>query len=94
MAKAVFNGVTLAESDAGIVVEGNYYFPPETVNRQYLQASPTQTTCFWKGRASYYHVVVDGQIKHDAAWFYPDPKPAAEHIRGYVAFWRGVTVQR
>ncbi len=93
MARAIWNAAILAESDAGIAVEGNYYFPPEAVDRQYLTESSTQTTCAWKGRASYYDVVVDGQVNRDAAWYYPNPKPEAERIKSYVAFWRGVQVE-
>ncbi len=91
--KAVWNDVTLAESDATIEVEGNEYFPPDTIKRQYLQATATHTTCPWKGLASYYTVVVAGKTNSDAAWFYPDPKPAAAEIKDYVAFWKGVRVQ-
>ena len=91
--KAVWNGVTLAESDKTIVVEGNHYFPPDAVKRELLQPSPTHTTCHWKGEASYYTVAIDGQTNKDAAWFYPSPKPAAAEIKDYVAFWHGVKVQ-
>jgi len=91
--KAVWNDVTLAESDATIEVEGNQYFPPDAVKHQYLQETPTHTTCAWKGLASYYAVTVDGKTNPDAAWFYPDPKPAAVEIKDYVAFWKGVQVQ-
>ena len=75
--KAVWNGVTLAESDKTIVVEGNHYFPPDAVNRELFQPSETRTICSWKGEASYYSVAVDGTTNRDAAWFYPSPKPAA-----------------
>jgi uncharacterized protein (DUF427 family) len=91
--KAVWNGVTLAESEKTIVVEGNHYFPPDAVKRELLQPSATHTTCHWKGEASYYTVAVDGQTNPDAAWFYPSPKPAAAEIKDYVAFWHGVKVQ-
>lgn len=91
--QATWNGVILAESDATIVVEGNHYFPPESVRREYLQESGTHTTCFWKGIASYYSVVVDGNINKDVAWYYPQPKDAAREITNYVAFWRGVAVR-
>ncbi len=94
MAKAVWEGVVLAESDAGIVVEGNYYFPPESVNQDYLQESATHTRCPWKGIASYYNVVANGATNEDAAWYYPSPSPAAKNIQGHIAFWRGVTVER
>ena len=90
--KAVWNGVTLAESDDTIVVEGNHYFPSESLHRVYFADSNTHTTCSWKGEASYYHVVVEGKENQDAAWFYPDPKDAASQIKDYVAFWKGVEV--
>jgi len=90
--KAVWNGVTLAESNGTIVVEGNHYFPPDSVHREYLEDSTTHTTCSWKGEASYYHVVVSGKENADAAWFYPSPKDAAQQIKDYVAFWKGVDV--
>ena len=93
MAKAVWNGTVLAESDRCVLVEGNRYFPPDAVNRVYLRASATHTICGWKGVASYYDVVVDGETNHDAAWYYPDPKAAAGEIKDHVAFWRGVTVE-
>lgn len=92
MARAIWNGVVLAESDQTIVVEGNHYFPPEAISRQYFKDSNTHTTCPWKGAASYYTVEVDGQTNRDAAWYYPNPKPAAGQIKDYVAFWRGVRV--
>lgn len=91
--KAIWNGTIFAESNNTIVVEGNHYFPPESVNRDYLQESSTHTTCPWKGLASYYSVVVDGQANRDASWYYPNPKPAAAQIKDYVAFWRGVKVE-
>ncbi|XFA74056.1 DUF427 domain-containing protein [Thermosynechococcaceae cyanobacterium Okahandja] len=94
MATATWNNVILAESDRYEVVEGNVYFPPEALHQEYFQPSDTHTVCGWKGTASYYHVVVNGQINRDAAWYYPDPKPAAANIKGYVAFWRGVKVER
>lgn len=92
MVKAIWNGVMLAESEETIVVEGNHYFPPESVNREYLRESKTHTTCPWKGRASYYDIVVKEKVNKDAAWYYPEPKPAAKHITGYVAFWKGVEI--
>ncbi len=92
MPKATWNGAVIAESDQTEVVEGNHYFPPDSVNSQYLQASDTQTVCGWKGTASYRNVVVDGNVNEDAAWFYPDPKPEAANINGYYAFWKGVEV--
>ena len=90
--KATFNGRTIAESDATRVVEGNHYFPPDAVHREFFQASATHTTCPWKGLASYETVVVDGKEARDAAWFYPEPKAAAAEIAGYYAFWKGVQV--
>jgi uncharacterized protein (DUF427 family) len=93
MARASWNGAVIAESDRCEIVEGNHYFPPEAVRRDALRESTTHTTCGWKGIASYYDVVVAGKTNKDAAWHYPDPKPAAQNITGYVAFWRGVTVE-
>jgi uncharacterized protein (DUF427 family) len=93
MVKAMWRGIVLAESDKTIVVEGNHYFPPESVTRDYLKQSKTHTTCPWKGTASYYDIVVEGEVNKDAAWYYPEPKPAAEQIRGYVAFWKGIKVE-
>ncbi len=94
MPKAVWNGAVIAESDKCQVVEGNYYFPPDAINRQYFQDSNTHTTCPWKGVASYYSIQVDGQVNKDAAWYYPATKDKAKHIEGYVAFWKGVKVER
>jgi uncharacterized protein (DUF427 family) len=91
--KATWNSAVLAESDKTIVIEGNHYFPPDTINRQYFQDSSTHTTCPWKGEASYYDVLVNGQVNKDAAWYYPEPKPAANEIKDRVAFWRGVKVE-
>ena len=93
MATASWNGTVIARSDATRVVEGNHYFPPESVDRRYLRASDTHTVCSWKGTASYHDVVVDGQVNKDAAWYYPEPKPAAAEIAGYIAFWREVQVE-
>lgn len=94
MARAMWKGAILAESDRYEFVEGNVYFPPETVNMEYFQPSETHTICPWKGTASYYSVVVDGEVNKDAAWYYPDPKPAAANIRDHIAFWRGVIVEK
>lgn len=94
MARARWNGRTIAESDVFEVVEGNVYFPPGSVDPAYLKPSATTTVCGWKGTASYYTLVVDGRENPDAAWYYPDPKDAAKQIAGHVAFWRGVTVER
>ena len=93
MAKAVWNGVTLAESDKVETIEGNVYFPDEAVKREFFRPSSTTSSCTWKGQARYYTVVVDGQENPDAAWYYPETKPAAKDIAGYVAFWRGVKVE-
>jgi uncharacterized protein (DUF427 family) len=91
--KAKWNNALLAESDHTIVIEGNHYFPPDSMGKEYFQQSNTHTICPWKGEASYFNVVVDGQMNKDAAWYYPDPKAAAAEIRNYVAFWRGVKVE-
>lgn len=93
MPKAIWNGVVLAESDQCIIVEGNQYFPPDTIKRQYFKQSHTHSTCPWKGEASYYDIEVNGQVNKDAAWYYPSPKEAAQHVSGYVAFWKGVRVE-
>jgi uncharacterized protein (DUF427 family) len=90
--KATWRGATLAESEQTIVVEGNHYFPPDSIDRAHFAESKTHTTCGWKGEASCYDVVVDGAVNKDAAWFYPDPKPAAANVKSYVAFWKGVQV--
>jgi len=90
--KAVWNGVTVAESDDTVVGEGNHYFPIDSVRGDVLQPSTTQTTCPWKGQASYYSLAVDDRVNQDAAWYYPEPKAEAEQIRGRVAFWKGVEV--
>lgn len=90
--KATWENQTLAESNQTIVVEGNHYFPPESIKPESFRASDTHTTCPWKGLASYYHVQVGEKINKDAAWFYPEPKDAAKSIKNYVAFWRGVKV--
>lgn len=95
MPRAVWKGVVLAEAAPESVerVEGNVYFPPEAVHREYLRDSDDHTTCPWKGTASYYDVVVNGETNPGAAWYYPDPMPAAEHVRNRIAFWRGVRVE-
>jgi uncharacterized protein (DUF427 family) len=92
MTRATWNGATIAESSDTVVVEGNHYFPRDAVDSSYLRASDTHTTCSWKGVASYFDVVVDGQVNKDAAWYYPDPKAAAASIRNRIAFWRGVGI--
>ena len=91
--KAIWNGTVLAESDKTIVVEGNHYFPPESLKKEFFQGSDTHTTCGWKGIASYYNVVVNGEVNKDAAWYYPDPKEAAGQIKNYIGFWKGVKVE-
>ena len=90
--QAIWNDTVLAESDNTVVVEGNHYFPPESVNETFFAASDHQTTCPWKGRASYYDVVVGGERNENAAWYYPAPKEKASHIKDHVAFWNGVRV--
>lgn len=90
--KAIWNGQVIAESDETKVVEGNHYFPADSVKKDYLRDSELHSVCPWKGTASYYHLDVDGKINADAAWFYPEASVAAKKIEGYVAFWRGVEV--
>ena len=92
--RAVWNGQVLAESDKTVVVEGNHYFPPDAVRREFFTSSDTHTTCPWKGLASYYTVQVNGESNPDAAWYYPDPKPAARNVKHHTAFWRGVEVTK
>jgi len=94
MPKATWNEAVLAKSDTFETVEGNIYFPPDSLNREFFQESDTHTVCGWKGTASYYHVEVAGEVNQDAAWYYPSPKEAARNIEGYIAFWRGVKVER
>ncbi|MEM6446194.1 MAG: DUF427 domain-containing protein [Cyanobacteria bacterium J06642_2] len=93
MPKATWNGAVLAESDACEVVEGNQYFPPAAINREYFKPSSTHTNCPWKGTASYYTLEVNGKSNPDAAWYYPEPKSAASNIKDYIAFWKGVAVE-
>ncbi|MGL5876117.1 MAG: DUF427 domain-containing protein [Xenococcaceae cyanobacterium] len=93
MPKAIWNGKVLAESDRCEVVEGNQYFPSDSINKEYFKDSSTHTSCPWKGQASYYTIEVDGKENKDAAWYYPQAKDAAKNIEGYVAFWKGVTVE-
>jgi uncharacterized protein (DUF427 family) len=93
MAKAVWNGIVIAESKQTKVIEGNHYFPPDSVNHQFLRESSKHTVCPWKGVASYYTVEVNGQQITDGAWFYPAPKDAASDIADHIAFWRGVRVE-
>ena len=91
--KAIWNGAVLAESDDTVVVEGNHYFPPDSISREHFRESETNTVCPWKGTASYYDVVVGDDVNRDAAWYYPQPKDAALQIKDRVAFWRGVRVE-
>ena len=93
MPKAVWKGVVIAESNATVVVEGNQYFPPDSLHREYLKPSKTTSQCPWKGLASYYDVEVNGERNPDAAWYYPEPNPAAKEIKNHVAFWKGVRVE-
>lgn len=90
--KAIWRDEVLAESDQTIQVEGNHYFPPNSLKQVHFRPSDKHTTCPWKGIASYYHVQVGDELNQDAAWYYPEPKEAAQRIKNYVAFWRGVTV--
>ena len=93
MPSAIFNGVTIAQSDNTIVVEGNHYFPSDSLVRAHFEPSDHQSRCPWKGTASYYNVVVNGERNAHAAWYYPDPKPKVDRIRDHVAFWKGVRVE-
>lgn len=90
--KAVWNNTVIAESDDTVVVEGNHYFPENALKREYVTFSNHKTSCAWKGQASYYSLIVNGEMNTDAVWYYPDPKPEAAQIKGRVAFWKGVTV--
>ncbi|MFC1878939.1 DUF427 domain-containing protein [Chloroflexota bacterium] len=93
MPKAIWKDIVLAESQNTIMVEGNHYFPPDSVNWEYFKESDTHTTCPWKGLASYYTITINGDINRDAAWYYQQPSIAAQQIKDYVAFWRGVQVK-
>ncbi len=90
--KAIWQNIVLAESDKTITVEGNHYFPPESIKKEFFQESNTHTTCGWKGTASYFTVKINGKDNKDSAWYYPEPSDAAKEIKGYVAFWRGVEI--
>lgn len=92
--KAIWKNQILAESDKTIQIEGNQYFPADSINKEFFKSSNTHSTCPWKGIASYYNIEVDGEVNKDAAWYYPDPKSAAKEIKDYVAFWKGVEVIR
>lgn len=91
--KATWNGTVIAESDDTLIVEGNHYFPADSLKREHFTPSDHHTTCSWKGEASYFHVVVNGEENRNAAWYYPTPKPAAAEVAGRVAFWKGVQVK-
>ena len=91
--KATWHGKTIAESDDTVVVEGNHYFPADSIRREYLRMSDKHTHCPWKGEASYYDIAVDGAVNEGAAWYYPEPKEAAANIKDRVAFWQGVVVE-
>jgi uncharacterized protein (DUF427 family) len=93
MMKAIWKGAVLAESDETVVVEGNHYFPADSIKREHFRESEKHTTCHWKGEASYYDVLVGDEVNADAAWYYPAPKDAAKEIKDHVAFWRGVRVE-
>lgn len=91
--KATWKGVVIAQSDDLVVLEGNQYFPESSLNRDYVTFSNHKTSCPWKGQASYYSLIVDGELNADAGWYYADPKPQAEEIKGRVAFWKGVKIE-
>lgn len=90
--KATWKDVVLTQSDNTVVIEGNHYFPLEAINKEYFVDSDTHTTCPWKGVASYYHIVVNGEKNNDAAWYYPQPMEAAKEIKDHIAFWKGVEI--
>ncbi len=94
MRRAIWNGTVLAESDDTVIVEGNHYFPPESVNWDLFVASGRRSVCPWKGEAGYFDVEVDGEVNRAAAWHYAEPKPAAAEVKDRVAFWNGVKVER
>lgn len=91
--KAIWNGEVIAESNNTVEVEGNYYFPHDSIKKDYFNASDTYTSCYLKGKAKYYNITVNGQINFDAAWFYPEPLEKAKPIQNYVAFWKGVQIE-
>lgn len=91
--KAIWNDQVIAESDETINIEGNPYFPPSAIKKEFFKPSDTQSVCPWKGTASYYNVEVSGEVNKDAAWYYPETKELAKNIKGYVAFWKGVKVE-
>ena len=91
--KATWNGITIAESEDTVLVEGNHYFPASSLKREFISFSNHKTSCAWKGQASYYSLMINGELNTDAVWYYADPKPEAEAIRNRVAFWTGVKVE-
>ena len=91
--KAIWKKVILAESDLTVVIEGNHYFPPESLNRRFFTESNTHTRCGWKGIASYYTIKIEDYINQDSAWYYPEPLDKARNIKNYVAFWKGIKVE-
>ena len=93
MAKAIWNDQVIAESDETIVIEGNHYFPPHAIKAEFFESSKHRSFCPWKGQASYYNLVVDGEVNTNAAWYYETPSDAAGEIKAYIAFWRGVSVE-
>jgi uncharacterized protein (DUF427 family) len=93
MVKALWNDVVIAESNQCEIVENNFYFPPDAIHTKHFRPSDHHTVCPWKGRANYYHIEVNGKMNENAAWYYPDPQPAAKHIKNYVAFWKGVEIK-
>ena len=93
MIKAIWNRKVIAEADCTEIVEGNHYFPPEALRREFFRPSDAHTVCPWKGESHYYSLLVDGEENADAAWYYPDPKPEAQQIAGKVAFWKGVRIE-
>ena len=92
--KAIWNGATLAESNDTVVVEGNHYFPINSIRSEYFHKSSTHSHCPWKGEASYYDIEINGQVNKDAAWYYPNPSDAAKQIKDHVAFWKGVEIKK
>lgn len=93
MARAIWNGSVIAESDATVIVEGNHYFPSDSIRQELFRPTETTTVCPWKGTANYFSIDIDGEVNRDSAWAYNTPKDAAAHIKDYFAFWRGVTVE-
>ena len=92
--KAILKDIVIAESDETIIVEGNHYFPPNSINQKYFQSTDHQSTCPWKGLSNYHNIVVNGEVNSNAAWYYPNPSSAASEIKDYIAFWKGVRVDK